>query len=101
MLNTPQLSVAVAGKRVMVAPQIPGSLSTISAPGQVIIGFSLSITVTFCVQVCVLPATSVTVQVTVVTPTGYRLLAGALLVITSGPGQLSPVCIGGVNVTVA
>ena len=65
------------------------------------IGFSLSTTVTFCVQVCVLPATSVTVQVTVVTPTGYWLFTGALLVITNGPGQLSPVANGGVKVTVA
>ena len=38
--------------------------------GATIVGGWLSVTVTFCVHVAVLPELSVTVQVTVVTPTG-------------------------------
>ena len=60
----------------------------------------LMVTVTVCVQVCVLPLASVTVQVTVVTPAGYWLLPGALLVTVRGPGQLSET-VGGVSITVA
>jgi hypothetical protein len=60
----------------------------------------LMVTVTVCVQVCVLPLASVTVHVTVVTPAGYWLLPGALLVTTSGPGQLSET-VGAVSITVA
>ena len=60
----------------------------------------LMVTVTVWVQVCVLPLASVTVQVTVVTPAGYWLLPGALLVTVRGPGQLSET-VGAVSITVA
>ena len=55
--------------------------------GQVIVGASVSTTVTTCVQVVVLDAPSVAVQVTVVLPIGK--LAGALLVIVGETVQLS------------
>ena len=51
--------------------------------GQVIEGASSSVTVTFWVQVVVLFAASLTVQVTVVTPIGK--LAGALFVTINDP----------------
>ena len=51
------------------------------------IGAVVSVTVTVCVQVAVLPAESVTIQVTVVTPTGKH--DGASLVIEDIPEQAS------------
>jgi hypothetical protein len=54
--------------------------------GQLITGSWLSVTVTVCVHVFVLPLLSVTVHVTTVTPTGY--CDGALLVTDATP-QLS------------
>ena len=38
--------------------------------GQLIVGFTLSVTITDCSQVLVLPEASVTVQVTIVVPNG-------------------------------
>jgi hypothetical protein len=64
----------------------PELVVTATAAGQLIVGFTLSVTVTFWVQVAVLPLLSVTVQVTVVTPIGKA--AGALLVTLATP-QLS------------
>ena len=64
-----QLSVAVAvPKATPVAVHNPASAATLTLAGQVIVGFSVSLTVTVWVQVWVLPAASVAVQVTVVVP---------------------------------
>ena len=60
------------------AVQSPASASTTTVAGQLIVGSSLSSTVTVWVQLAVLPLPSVTVQVTVVFPNGK--VAGALLV---------------------
>jgi hypothetical protein len=56
--------------------------------GQVITGFSVSLTVTVKVQVAVLPELSVAVQVTVVVPLGKVEPEGGLQT-TVTPGQLS------------
>ena len=56
--------------------------------GQVIVGSSISVTVTFWLQVAMFPEPSVTVQVTTVTPIGNS--TGALLV-TDATAQLSAV----------
>ena len=53
-----------------------------------IVGFSESVTVTLNVEVAVLPAASVAVQVTSVVPTG-NMLPEAGLQTTLTPGQLS------------
>ncbi len=58
---------------------------TVTSPGQVI-ATPPDTTTTFCVQVAVFPLLSVTVHVTVVTPTGY--VEGALLTVEATP-QLS------------
>jgi hypothetical protein len=63
--------------------------------GATIVGLVLSLTVTVCVAVAVLPELSVTVQITVVTPSGN--VAGALLV-TIVIVQLS-VAVGAPNAT--
>src|SRR5437773_592548 len=63
--NVPsQLSLAVAeGVGLKVAAHFPGSLGMfVRSAGQVIVGFSWSLTVTFWVQVAVLPEVSVTFQ---------------------------------------
>jgi hypothetical protein len=61
---------------------------TFNAAGAVMVGFTLSITVTSCVALVALPLASVTVQVTVVVP--KLKVAGALLV-TEATEQLSAV----------
>ena len=63
-------------------------VTTIFVAGQVIVGFTVSFTVTSCVQVEVFPELSVTVHITVVFPNGNE--TGALLV-TVETLQLSPV----------
>jgi hypothetical protein len=84
-----QLSVAVGVPKITpVAVHTPASAATLTLAGQVIVGFSLSVTVTSCVQLAVFSETSVTVQVTVVVPIGK--LTGALLVTEITP-QLSVV----------
>ena len=52
------------------AVQTPKSATTLTFDGQVIVGNSVSITVTVCVHVAVFPEPSTTVQVTVVAPNG-------------------------------
>ena len=94
---TPQLSPVVGFERTTVAKQEPGSASTDTSAAQAIVGFSVSFTVTSCSQVAELPALSVTVQVTVVEPTGK--VAGASLVTEATP-QLSAV-VGFERTTVA
>ena len=84
----PQLSEVTGAARTTVAKQEPGSALAFTAAAHVMVGFSLSVTVTFCVQVAELPALSVTVQVTAVVPIGK--VAGALLV-TDATVQLSEV----------
>src|ERR1043166_1438706 len=76
-LATPQLS-AVAGvpSTTPLALHRPVSAFTVTRPGQVMLGASVSSTVTDWVQVLLLPLRSVTVQVTSVVPTGK--LVGAL-----------------------
>ena len=70
-LATEQLSPVVgAVKLTPLAVQLPASVFTVYWPGAVIVGFILSVTVTFWVPVAVLPEPSVTVHVTVVSPIG-------------------------------
>lgn len=88
-LATVQLSEVVGEPRVTpVAEQEPASVFALTLEGHTMVGFWLSVTVTVCVQVAVLPALSVTVQVTVVVPNGK--LDGASLV-TLATIQLSEV----------
>src|SRR5258708_4407161 len=83
-----QLSVTV-GAKVTVAPHTPGSVPVVISAGQVITGFSVSLTVTMKLQLATLPELSVAVQVTVVVPTG-KMDPGCGLQTTVGLGwQLS------------
>src|ERR1043166_8395682 len=87
MSATVQLSEVVGAPRsTPVATHWPVSASTVTAAGQVIEGAWSSVTVTDCWHVAELPCTSVTVQVTVVVPTGN--CAGASLLTLAMP-QLS------------
>jgi len=54
----------------MFAEHIPGSFDLVMFAGQVITGFSVSLTVTVCVHDELLPEKSVAVQVIVVVPFG-------------------------------
>src|SRR5262245_61036719 len=85
----PQLS-AVVGvpKTTPEAVHADGSVFTLTLAGQVMVGFSPSVIDTVCVQVAEFPFTSVTVQVTTVTP--ILNTAGASLVTVATP-QLSAV----------
>ena len=85
---TLQLSAMVGLDVPNVALHKPNDAVVFRLAGQVIVGFSTSVTVTFWLQVAVLPDPSVTVQVTTVTPIGYT--AGPLLVTEATP-QLSAV----------
>jgi hypothetical protein len=68
---TPQLSLVTGlPNATFVAVHVPALALTTTAAGQLIVGFSVSFTVTLCVQVAVFPLVSVTVQVTVVVPFG-------------------------------
>ena len=69
-VTLPELSVAVASKKLTTAPQIPASLLTLISRGQAMAGFSLSITVTVKLQSAKLPAASVALNVFVVVPIG-------------------------------
>ena len=72
----------------MMAPHWPGSLLTVMSAGQVMVGFSVSLTVTLKLHVAVFPTASVAVQVTGVIPTAKKLPPiGEQLAVT--PGQLS------------
>ena len=88
-LATIQLS-AVTGtpNTTPLAVHKPASVFTATFAGHTIVGSSISVTVTFWLQVAVLPLKSVTVQVTTVMPIGYT--AGPLLVTEATP-QLSAV----------
>src|SRR6185312_5258448 len=86
-LCTPQLSLVTGVPRsTFMAEQLPLSATGVTSAGAVIVGFWSSLTVTVWVAVAVLPWISVTVQVTVVWPTGND--AGASLLTLCTP-QLS------------
>ena len=85
---TLQLSAMVGSEVPKVVLHSPNAAVVFILAGQVIVGNSISVTVTFWLQVAILPEPSVTVQVTTVTPIGNR--AGALLV-TEATAQLSAV----------
>ena len=65
-----QLSVAVATPTFTLAEQSPGKLTVVTLFGQVMLGASVSFTVTVWVQDELLPEPSVAVQVIVVVPLG-------------------------------
>src|SRR5439155_1195282 len=71
-----------------VTPHWPDAALVVMLAGQVMFGSWLSTTVTDCEQVLLLPPTSITIQWTVVAPTGNCV--GASLV-TLPTAQLSPV----------
>ena len=74
-----QLSVAVADPPVFAVLVVSTSHSTVISDGGIMVGSILSTTVTVCVAVAVLPEPSVTVHVTVVSPSGK--LFGASFVV--------------------
>ena len=69
VLNTPQLSPVVGLPIEPVEVFWPGSVSKLAVGGQVIVGSSLSVTITVCVHVAEFPLASVAVHVTNVDPT--------------------------------
>src|SRR6266481_1143061 len=86
-MTGPQLSATVGVPRAtLVAPHRPGEATTVTRAGQAMLGGWVSLTITVCGQVMLLPELSVTVHVTVLVPTGKS--AGALLVMLTEP-QLS------------
>src|SRR5439155_911876 len=86
-VTVPQLSPTVGVPRVtLVAPHRPAEAFTVTRAGQEMVGSCVSLTMTVCGQVALLPWLSVTVQITVFVPTGKS--EGALLVTVTGP-QLS------------
>jgi hypothetical protein len=78
IVGEPQLSNPTAAAYETAVKQV-GLVDVETGPGQVIVGFSASKTVTFCVQTFVFPLPSVTVQVTAVWPFGN--VVGALLTV--------------------
>jgi hypothetical protein len=77
LVTTAQLSACVGAAAVYVEVHTPASVVLVTLPGQVTVGDCVSFTVTVKVQLAVLPAASVAVEVTVVVPTGNTLpLAG-------------------------
>ena len=70
MVDTPQLSVAVAVPIFPVDVHIPASVVIFAVAGQEITGASLSVTTSLYVTVVEFPAASVTTTVQVVVPTG-------------------------------
>src|SRR5690606_9659835 len=74
-ISNPQFSFT-ATLKVTMAPHIFGSFALTISPGHIRAGSWLSCTVTVNVQVDSLPASSVAVAVTVVTPTGNTVRAG-------------------------
>ena len=83
----PQLSAVVGSpKFTFVATHKPAAAFTVTLLGHVTVGGWLSVTITSCAHVAVLPLLSRTVQITVLVPTGK--LAGALFVTVVEP-QLS------------
>ena len=97
--DTLQLSPVVGVPSVAVVVQFPvpsDEVVVTTGPKQLIVGFSLSVTVTVCVQLAVLPLPSVTIHVTVVDPIGNKYVAGLIVApptwaMTPDTLQLSPV----------
>ena len=87
-LVTEQLSAIVGFGVITLAVQLPAPTFCEIFAEQLIVGFTLSVTVTVWLAMVVFPDPSITVQVTVVTPNGKA--AGALLV-TEATEQLSAV----------
>jgi hypothetical protein len=85
-----QLSDTIGFENETKAPQAPGLFNTVISELHVKTGPVMSFTVTTCVAVAIFPAPSVTVQTTVVVPSGN--VAGALLV-TLATVQLSAVTV--------
>src|SRR5437899_1429953 len=85
---TVQLSLALMKKMTLLLLQRPGSAANTKLLEQVSIGFCVSKTVTVNVQLLTLPLASVTVLVTVVTPTG-KVLPLAMLLVKFETVQLS------------
>lgn len=83
-----QLSDTEGLGRLRVAKQSPGFVFAVMFAGQMMIGFSLSTTVTVAAQVAELPAASVTVKTTTVTPIGKEFPEGDCEKVNA-PGQLS------------
>src|SRR5690348_267875 len=79
-VTVPQLSLTVGLPRMtLLAKQLPTSVFTVTSTGQVIVGTSVSFTVTVKVHSLVFPLLSIAVFVTIVTPFGKVLpLAGLL-----------------------
>ena len=69
-LATLQLSEVVGVPKLTPVAVQPLFVVAVTFAGHVIIGATLSVTVTVCEHVAVLPEPSVTVQITVVTPNG-------------------------------
>ena len=85
-----QLSVPTGAVYVTTAPQIPASLPCVIFAGQVMVGDSLSVTVTVNEHEAVNPPASVTVKVFVVVPVGNVAPLGRPAVCAVvAPGQLS------------
>ena len=64
-----QLSAVVESPRLTLVAVHPSFVETLTFAGAVMVGTVVSLTVTICVAVAVFPLASVTVQVTVVSPT--------------------------------
>src|SRR5438094_1551758 len=79
----PQLSATVGVPSVtLVAPHRPAEATTVTSAGQEMVGGWVSLTITVCGQVTLLPELSVTVQITELVPTGKS--AGAELQTPTG-----------------
>jgi hypothetical protein len=83
-----QLSLPVADHVTVVPVQFPGSRALVILPGQFIVGFSVSITITSKLQLAVLPPASWAVKITVVVPNGKKS-PGFFVPEIVTPGQLS------------
>src|SRR6476646_9438053 len=95
-----QLSVAVGVANVTTAEHCPRSVGFVIFPGQLIVGASVSLTVTVKLQFLEFPAASVAVHVTVLLPFGKVEPEAGTHVTVGFPGQLS-VAVGVANVTTA
>src|SRR5260370_3981964 len=84
-MTAPQLSDTVGVVSVtLVAPHRPGEATTVTSAGQVMEGGWLSVTITSCGQVAVLPCASVPVRITVLSPPAQ--ISGAFLIMgTTAP----------------
>ena len=84
-----QLSLAVGAVQLTTAVQWAASVFCVMLAGQVMAGLSLSLTVTSNWQVLLLPAASLAVQVTCVTPLGKAAPLAGLPTTVTLPSQLS------------